>query len=693
MTAVKSANSHPAVAPEWRPKNEQVSSRSHYADEYWELDYRTMGQRAKQGRVDWRIPTGTGELLTAPRWSSLLNVLKCFVWTLFNDRREGRPLAEGSAGRITDALRDLVPWMIASGNVTFSTIDCKQSWAFVEWFRRSHEEIVIDHERQRKMTYASAWQVVHVLSLIHQQGPALRERGIAPMPEAPYDRRKAYDVVKADLRLRKGEKLSPIPDSIAIQILHIAARWVTEYSDDVLHLQALWLSAIGNASGVYERIKATRAVIDGFKFSIDAETGKPWTSIRTTTVRQDKDGVDRKIIPGIAARRLVSDLVAACVVVLQGLTGLRTSDLASIELKEDDQGPVPSCIKVQKSLDGLSDVFMLEATEQKESHEKHSWALGTRLTGTDLIPLPVRAVIVLRDLLSPYRKISGINSLILTMTNGRSLSLNPSNISRPISTWLSDIQRDFIKNWVGLQITTYSKRKEGGHAAERFRAQQWRRTFALFVVSTNKRALGPLARHFNHLDALMTEQGYIGNDPELLRMLDEARVTLAANLIYEVVMDSSAFAGNLTKQISENSEQLRKELLAKPPEDALSQVKAMVMDHDLRIHFTDYGACGIAIGKPALARCHELAGTKSADAVRPDFSMRTPSVCLSCHNFLVSYANLDYWRERVANLSALKGRLQEEQQWRHAKELALARQIVRTLEQATPVGSEQDGEA
>lgn len=693
MTAATSADSQSGTVLAWRPKNQQLSFRSHYADEYWELDYRTMGQRAKQGRVDWRIPTGKGDLLTAPQWLPLLNILKCFVWTLFHDRREGKPLAEGSAGRITDALRDLVPWMIASGNMTFASIDCKQSWSFVEWFRRTHEEIVIDHDRQRKMTYASAWQVVHILSLIYQQGPALQERGIAPMPEAPYDRRKAHDIVKKDLRLKKGEKLNPIRDSIAVHILQVAARWVTEYADDVLRLQALWLNAIESTSTSYERTQATHAVIDSFNFSIDRETGKQWTSIRDTTIRQDKDGVDRKIIPGIATRRLVSDLVAACVIVLQGLTGLRTSDLAGIELGESDKESMPSCVTVQKSLDGLSDVFMLEGTEQKESHEKHSWTLGTRLAGTDLVPLPVRAVLVLRDLLAPYRKVSGINSLILTMTNGRSLSLIPSNISRPISTWLSDIQRDFIKNWVGLEIATYSQRKEGVESVERFRAQQWRRTFALFVVATNKRSLGALARHFNHLDALMTEQGYVGNDPELLRMVDEARVTLAANLIYEVVTDPSMFAGTLVKQISENSETLRRELLSKPSEEALRKVKGMVMEHDLRIHFTDYGACGIAIGKPALARCHELAGTKSADAVRPDFSMRTPSVCLSCPNFLVSYANLDYWQERVAHLSGLKGQLQEEQQWRHAKDLALARQIVRTLEQATPDNSEPDGEA
>jgi hypothetical protein len=285
---------------------------------------------------------------------------------------------------------------------------------------------------------------------------------------------------------------------------------------------------------------------------------------------------------------------------------------------------------------------------------------------------------VLDRLLDRYRKLANSDALIISMTNGRGLSLKPESLGPATSNWISDIQRDFIKNYVGLPLTTQSREETSEYG---FRAQQWRTTFAHFVLRTNKRALGPLAQHFNHASTVMTELGYIGNDPELRKMMDEIRVNQAAEVLYEAVTDPKGSSGRFSKFIAETSPELREELLTLPAIDAIGRLKGLVLQHDLRLHFTDYGACAVAI-RPMVARCHEIAGTMSGSNVRPNVAFREPSICAACQNFLVRRENLEYWEERVAKLEKSKAGQNADEQWVYKRQLAQARQLVRTLREA-----------
>jgi integrase len=416
--------------------------------------------------------------------------------------------------------------MMENSLTSFSQITNQLSWNYVEWFRENWARPRNGKLRARFVTYATVWNAMKILVDAFEQAIPMRERGYQVMKEAPFDGRAPFAIAKREFGLQQSKKLDPIPDRIATPILAAAVKWVVERSEDIIALEDIWHREVFAQTNSYAKSEALGNIAQTFCFATDPETGNPWMNLDESYTRIDSDRIKRTIWWGDGPRRLVSDLVAACLIVVLGLTGMRSSDIASIEVKPDEA--FPSCISVKRSLDGLTEYFLLNGVEQKSSHEPHSWVLGARLSGADDYPLTVQAIIVLGRLLARYRKASGLHSLVVTF--GQARSLDPKFVGRMAASWLTNTQREFAINHANVLLKKHHRNQiQDDHFA--FRSQQWRDTFAVFVVRTNKRSLGPLATHFNHVSTMMTELGYIGNDPELLGLLDDARLTLASNTI------------------------------------------------------------------------------------------------------------------------------------------------------------------
>lgn len=662
----------------WRPSDVKLSSVSSYDDDVWTFDGRTLGQgRAKERRIDWKSYGIGSTKITDAECKCLLEELKCLMWTLHFDRREGVRIKEGTTQRLSSSLLDLVPWMMTNHYTSMSMITNEASWNYLNWFRENHDKLSLDGRNQRRATFATAWQSLHILTLAYEQSSAMEERGYVPMPSAPYDGRRAFDLATRELGYAKGQRIAPLPDELSVPTLREAGRWVADRSDDILRLHRAWMEA--SPLGAHPSQHHGRKIAESFVFSVDPDTNQPWASFDGDLKRVDP-GYGTTTVTRLLAQplRLVRDLIAACLITIQGMTGMRSSDLASIQTSLDDDNGLPPCIERRISLDGLTEMFLLNGVEQKRSHEAHSWVLGARLDQTDDYPLPVKAVIVLHRLLGAYRRVSGISSLIVVFTRSNSMAIDADRVGTLTSQWMNNAQRGFITNYVKLPTTTH--KRDGSNAGYQFRSAQWRVTFAIFVIRTNKRALGPLSKHFNHVDALMTEHGYIGNDPELLHLVDDARINLATNTLYQLISDEATFAGGLEAHLRSTCGDLRTELKGMSRDAGLKVIGGIVTEHDLRLHFTDYGACGVAV-TPALARCHQLAGSDSSQHVLPNFGIRRPSVCSGCRNFLIAAEHVEYWRTRVKQLEKFKQNPRRGSPWRMTRELALARQFVRTLDE------------
>ena len=61
----------------------------------------------------------------------------------------------------------------------------------------------------------------------------------------------------------------------------------------------------------------------------------------------------------------------------------------------------------------------------------------------------------------------------------------------------------------------------------------------------------------------MTEQGYIGNDPELFEAMDSVRQQLTARLFFEAATGKTTYAGHMATLIEEHRAMLAQLVLGK----------------------------------------------------------------------------------------------------------------------------------
>jgi hypothetical protein len=659
----------------WRPENLHIGNGTEYDDDTWEGEV-PAGSQAKLHQIQWAKAADAPFDLTHPKNRNLYEELKCLVWTLYNDRASAVALESGSSPRLSVGIKALSTWMLETGLTSLSQITNQLSWSYLEWFRDNWARPKIGKHRERLLSFGPVWNALKILTDAFDQVIPMQERGYEVMKEPPFDGLSAFNLAYREFDLRPPKKLDPIPDAIATPILTAAIKWVVERSDDIIALQDLWHRDVINLANSPQKALKLEQIATNFRFSIDPDTNRPWTSLDSTFTRIDSDGIERNIFLGDGPRRLVSDLVSACIIVTLGLTGMRASDIASIEVEPDQE--LPSCVSMKRSLDGLTEYFVLQGVEQKSSHEPHSWVLGARLSSTEEMPLPVRAIATLSRLLAAYRKANGVKRLVLTFSEAR--SMDPQFVGNMSASWLTNTQREFALNHAKVLLKKHTRKQTLiDHFA--FRSQQWRDTFAVFVVRTNKRALGPLATHFNHVNTMMTELGYIGNDPELLGLLDDARLTLASNTIMAMMDENAPLAGGLSVLLRDAAEELREETKDLDKEEQLEKIKAIVLDYGIRLHFTDYGICGVGI-TPAISRCHQVAGDESLVKRFPNFATRRPGLCAGCKHFLVTMENLPYWKERTETLEARRPSKREERLWVHERELVMSRQILKTMTEA-----------
>ena len=104
-------------------------------------------------------------------------------------------------------------------------------------------------------------------------------------------------------------------------------------------------------------------------------------------------------------RRLVVALRDACLLLVVGTTGMRLGELLAIRGGRATGATLPDCIVVRRSEDGMFDLFFVVSSVDK-GHSVPTvdeWLLGSAVTGSTTLPLPVQAIVTLEDLMSPWR--------------------------------------------------------------------------------------------------------------------------------------------------------------------------------------------------------------------------------------------------------------------------------------------------
>jgi hypothetical protein len=646
----------------------------------WVVDQPTPGQKWTSVELDWNVTLSKDERLGDVRHRRLLEELQAFLRLALTKPTSAVRVKPGSLYSTFTGLVELARFMRNRNLTSISQVTSQESWEFVEFFRSQYKAGSADVGRPRGVTFASALKVLHCLTQIHAIRIPLRDAGFATLPEAPYSGMSTFAVVTNYLKFERPKPHKPIPDHIAVPTLSRAASWVLEGGADVVEIQRLVLELMRD-SGLNKRAARSRItkMITAYTFKKDVRTGHPWMEQIRARDRLTPDGGRWRLTPFQSTRRLILDMVAACITLIQGATGMRAHELIGLRAVRREDGSL-QCVESELSADGLMEVFYLRGITAKRQAETHRWTAGLRPTGVDELPLPVVAVNVLADLLDPWRTLAGDDHLLLTFRTRKSFPGRRNAVGRFVSDTLTRVQREFALD--ALLEAGYGEEEAVAMSME-IRGQRWRTTFAHAVFRTSPALISALRDHFRHISELVTDQGYIGSDASLLDDLESERIQSTARTFLQMATGKRLGAGTVQRLITRHKEQLMAEISEMPGDGDLARAIAYVMVNDVRIWTGRYASCLINL-LPNASRCNKYASLSPGFAT-PDYANRSPSVCASCNCCIILPEHREFWTDRLAtNLRIVEA---EEEDGLHrtsrsiaAKRVAQSRAILRAID-------------
>jgi len=300
--------------------------------------------------------------------------------------------------------------------------------------------------------------------------------------------------------------------------------------------------------------------------------------------------------------RLERQLYSACFIVIAGLVGMRVSEVLSLQL---------GCVERHK----LGDTSQSQAYIRAMLFKTSANATGTMQTW--IAPEPVvAAVAVLEQLSGNLRQAAQCRELFLVKYRVDSPPIGIT--TNRITVWMDD----FIE--VSAPPLHEGRRWD-------FSTHQFRKTFARFIARQDRAQLLGLAEHFKHASVAMTAKGYIGSDFDLLALVDaERRAETAVAL--DAMLSNGALGGKLGDRIRSGNFAFRGRAGDQIRRDYLDFV---LRETDLTVHSCEYGWC---VFQTETSRCD--------GDVAPNPVNRSPSVCLSCSNFVVEERHRAYWTAR-----------------------------------------------
>lgn len=658
----------------------------------WDLYNETPGSKNYVSLIRWDIELEDGRLLTDRFYQQLLVEVQTYIASRVLFPYASPPSANtcGIEGR---SLATLVRWMSSRGLCSLGQITSELSWDYVDFLvsERStveSDEISVDMgdrrnslARKAELGFSAAWRDVCTLIHIFHQRNAMRELGCSSVAFPPFDGRSAKAVVEEELGLRRDGRLLPIPDDVAIPTLNAAVRLIGGPAEDVIALQALHDNVRG-ISNPGERLAAYNRniqLIREFEFTVLEGERSPWRAPITGHKRKYRDNRIFHIGESQTVRRLVVQLQTACIVVLQGLTGMRAHEIIGVQVAPELKEGLPSCIEVEETRDHTALKYYLKSMTFKRRKRSERWLLGASLVGSGRLPIPVVAIMVLYRLNAPWRELSGRTSLLLTFPAAQGLPRRPSSVGEMTTGVLSVLQKEFLAECVDLTDASQQSRIDFSEGRG-LRPHRWRTTFAIFVMRVSPRLLPSLSDHYKHVNSVVTAEGYIGINPSLRDDLGSAKVQASADLLLRLTAPNATILGGGARKFKEHAQSLRDAMINEPGATIEEKAVSLVQRFELFLYDAAYGQCLSAFA-PHLSRCNTMGGYAGELRPFPNDAFRTVDNCSKCDLLLITDLHLKYFEDRAAsNEEMLNHTLQTEepgmakilkQRARQARQIAL----------------------
>jgi hypothetical protein len=624
------------LMPDFRLRTTKITDFSYWFDDVWFFPppYPGFGIFG----LNWRLGCSDRKWHDE-NWQRLINLSRRFVSSLLEDNRSGRNIKPITLRSLWPDLRLLINWMHSQGYRCFAELDRN---AFSEFFK-SAAAVKVDQELENSVTIRSLANCLCVPLQIFRQSRAFQTIPELVVPvdplggSSPFKLAKTFGAVKVD-------HVPPVPDQIFHPATREALSWIGVRSVDVIRLLELYEAALtstltwnsNNYSG-----KISRALI-GFQFTCGG-TSEPWrpriaASVEVTT-RTEYGMVRRQIGPLAQFGDILRASTDASSLLIQALLGMRISEVAGLQALPLQPNGWPACIQLRPTLSGMREAFYVVGKIYKGRSEPRDaeWIAGVRPLGTEVIPPAIQAILFVFRLLQFWRDLSGKTELFVSVFQpGGGLSRGKESIRSIRSNTLRIGQSKFIDSVVDV--------------AEEFRdwritTQQWRKRFAQDILRSDPDAAPEIRLHFHHISDHILDDNYYGNDAELLKVVEDESIQLAANEIVDIVFGTSVRSGRIVEALEDEASGIRALCgSARSQEEKVKAVSEALATDTVRLWPGEYGDC---IFRYERARCH-LASKGAFDplAMRPNPTERCADLCCVCSNLSVSMKHKQFWVNR-----------------------------------------------
>ncbi|MDR7926052.1 hypothetical protein RIE95_03425 [Acidithiobacillus thiooxidans] len=633
-----------------------VSSKSRWRDSIWWLDNPSIGQRALSAKMNWDMALPDGRNLLDSEHSQLLGWLRRFVWSLFTDPRDkAKAYKTGNGVLLTQGLRVVVPWMVERGQIWPKNMDK----AFVAAFIDDLPSIIaVDVDDETVIGEGAAYRPLKIIDLIWRQRQALEEAGISPMPERPWIDEKGANSIARQIITEARGWIRPLPDEVAIPLVNKAAWFLgipaevgleaREKMEEAYHRNDFPKKSKNPQIARRNRINA---VLHDYELSVlDSASGEWYDHLIQYNIKKIREAG-----PILRVRQLVAAITGAACIVIQSSTGMRASEICALRAGVDSETGLPHGVRIVEASSGLNEAFVLrsELSKEEEVPLDVDWLLGMRPKGSDEIPLPVHAMLVLDKLYAHERKLAETDRLLITINAGKSFAWEKKGVNHFDTAQLNEYVKAFIERWVDLSDLP----DESAHRISEndlipwreskgriIRPHQFRKTYAQFALSIDPRLLPAVQRQYHHMAMAITEGGYWGSNRIQIEPINAMASQLTAMQMYEMATGRTKVAGKMGKQLEKGIDEVRTLVEGAGLEVGWRRVMRFVRDNSLHMWFAPHGNC-FPMNTENMG-CHKAAGTRPIGLPIPNYTTREPSLCSGCDCFILDLRHVGFWQER-----------------------------------------------
>jgi hypothetical protein len=652
-----------------------VSVHSVYTDLRWQFDWRP-GQNKGAASVNFDLRFHDRTRLADPQHASMLSLARRLVLIHLNASNAGSAVRKDSGiGTYAVGLRRVLEWMVMMGlseprqltrRVLESLLDDlgdlrRGGWGWTEPAGDEEEGGESDDEQvDRGITWAPAFRIVRVVQDMWDHRASLARAGFDSMPEVPWGGRSAKSLAK-EAGGSEPDWIPPLPDAVAVSLINSAFQMLGEPAKDVHELQEAMYDGYfadpgkhwrGPGTTASARMNRQRKIALGFEFSRVPGSDDAW---HPQLQQFDRD--DPTASAATRASQLVKHVQAASGITIQGMTGIRASEICGLEAGIDVRTGLPSCVDVEQSQSRVCEIFILNGVMEKgRPHATpERWLLGMRPIGSKELPAPVQAILVVNKLLARAREISGSSKLFLSLASGPGLPKSAAGVYPMTTSVLNDHYRRFAEEfvrWDELQSLQFTDVVQGPTIEDwqqskgaLLRSHQFRKTFASYVLSESPHLLAAVKRQFRHMNMALTDQGYWGSGHTQVEPFESVTRQETAYMINQSILGQTKLAGRMGLRLEESIVIPLREA-HKASTGAETWRAAIAASESLKVsayHGRD-GAC-LPLDVSEMA-CHVAGGTRPLGNRLPNFQTRTNSMCTGCKCFVIAAKHLPYWEEK-----------------------------------------------